>query len=89
MSPRLAASAALSCAVILGGCTVGPNYKKPDATVPAKWEVEQPWRESAPKDTFDKGEWWKVFNDEALNTFETQAIAENQTLKISIARLEQ
>lgn len=89
MSPRLAASAALSCAVILGGCTVGPNYKKPDATVPAKWDVEQPWRESAPKDAFDKGEWWKVFNDNDLNTFEAQAIAENQTIKISIAHLEQ
>jgi len=89
VSPRLAASAALSCAVILGGCTVGPNYKKPDATVPAKWEVEQPWRESAPKDAFDKGEWWKVFNDNDLNTFEAQAIAENQTIKISIAHLEQ
>jgi len=89
VSPRLAASAALSCAVILGGCTVGPNYKKPDATVPAKWDVEQPWRESAPKDAFDKGEWWKVFNDNDLNTFEAQAIAENQTIKISIAHLEQ
>ena len=89
MSLRLAASAALSCAVILGGCTVGPNYKKPDATVPAKWDVEQPWRESAPKDAFDKGEWWKVFNDNDLNTFEAQAIAENQTIKISIAHLEQ
>ena len=89
MSLRLAASAALSSAVILGGCTVGPNYKKPDATVPAKWDVEQPWRESAPKDAFDKGEWWKVFNDNDLNTFEAQAIAENQTIKISIAHLEQ
>ena len=89
MSLRLAASAALSCAVILGGCTVGPNYKKPDATAPAKWDVEQPWRESAPKDAFDKGEWWKVFNDNDLNTFEAQAIAENQTIKISIAHLEQ
>ena len=57
--------------------------------MPQHWDVEQPWRESAPKDAFDKGEWWKVFNDDALNTFETQAIAENQTLKISIAHLEQ
>ncbi len=84
-----AAPCALLCAFILTGCNVGPNYKKADATVPAKWDVEQPWRESAPKDTFDKGEWWKVFNDDDLNTFETQAIAENQTIKISIARLEQ
>src|ERR1700729_1241412 len=89
LSVRLGATAALLAAFVLTGCTVGPNYKKPDATNAAHWDVEQPWRESAPKDAFDKGEWWKVFNDDELNTFETQAIAENQTIKISIARLEQ
>jgi outer membrane protein, multidrug efflux system len=88
-SLRLIAPAALACAFVLAGCTVGPNYKKPDATVATHWDVEQPWRESAPKDAFDKGEWWKVFNDDELNTFETQAIAENQTIKVSIAHLEQ
>src|SRR5579863_2208719 len=88
-SLHLAASVALVIAFIFGGCTVGPNYKKPDAPVAAHWDVEQPWRESAPKDAFDKGEWWKVFNDDDLNTFESQAIAENQTIKISIAHLEQ
>ena len=69
----MAALAALSSAFAIAGCTVGPNYKKPDATVAQHWDVEQPWRESAPKDTFDKGEWWKVFNDDQLDTFETQA----------------
>jgi outer membrane protein, multidrug efflux system len=88
-SLRIVAPAALFCAFVIGGCTVGPNYKKPDATVAAKWDVEQPWRESAPKDAFDKGEWWKVFNDDDLNSFESQAIAENQTIKVSIAHLEQ
>src|SRR5579863_7356954 len=82
-------AAAALCSALLAGCTVGPNYKKPNATVAQHWDVEQPWRESAPKDTFDKGEWWKVFNDDDLNTFESQAIAENQTIKISIAHLEQ
>jgi outer membrane protein, multidrug efflux system len=89
LSLRLATSAVIVSAFALGGCTVGPNYKKPDATVAAHWDVEQPWRESAPKDAFDKGDWWKVFNDDDLNTFESQAIAENQTIKISIAHLEQ
>jgi outer membrane protein, multidrug efflux system len=89
MSLRRAASVAIFGACILGGCNVGPNYKKPDATPAAHWDVEQPWRESAPKDSFDKGEWWKVFNDDDLNKFESQAVAENQTIKISIARLEQ
>jgi NodT family efflux transporter outer membrane factor (OMF) lipoprotein len=76
-------------AAVLTGCTVGPNYKRPAATVPAQWDVAAPWRESAPKDNVPKGEWWDVFHDEELNAFEKQALAENQTIKVSIAHLEQ
>jgi multidrug efflux system outer membrane protein len=79
----------LACGVLLGGCTVGPNYKRPTATVPAQWDVVEPWRESAPKDSLAKGEWWTVFQDDELNGFEKQALAENQTLRVSIAHLEQ
>jgi len=81
--------ALLTCAVALGGCTVGPNYKRPTAAVPAKWDVAEPWRESAPKDGVSKGEWWSVFHDGELNALEKNALAENQTIKISIAHLVQ
>jgi multidrug efflux system outer membrane protein len=83
------ASIMLFAGALLGGCTVGPNYKRPAATVPAQWDVAAPWRESAPKDSLPKGEWWDVFHDEELNAFEKQALAENQTIKVSIAHLEQ
>jgi multidrug efflux system outer membrane protein len=73
----------------LAGCSIGPNYKRPDAPVATKWDVEEPWRESAPKDSLPKGEWWTVYHDDDLNTLEQQALAANQTLKVSIARLEQ
>jgi outer membrane protein, multidrug efflux system len=81
--------AAATIAAIASGCTVGPNYKRPAAVTPAKWDVAEPWRESAPKDTFPKGEWWSVFHDDELNALETQALAENQTLKVALAHLEQ
>src|SRR5580692_2739390 len=94
--PRLVKAARISvpptlllAGALLGGCTVGPNYKKPAATAPPQWDVAAPWRESAPKDNVPKGEWWDVFHDEELNAFEKQALAENQTIKISIAHLEQ
>jgi multidrug efflux system outer membrane protein len=80
---------AATIAVIGSGCTVGPNYKRPAAVTPAKWDVAEPWRESAPKDAFPKGEWWSVFRDDELNALETQALAENQTLKVALAHLEQ
>jgi multidrug efflux system outer membrane protein len=84
-------AAALWAAIVgaLAGCSVGPNYKRPAATVPAQWDVAEPWRESAPKDAFPKGAWWAVFRDDDLNTLEKEALAENQTIKISLAHLEQ
>src|SRR5271169_6489089 len=76
-------------ALALVGCTVGPNYHRPSAEVPAHWDTAAPWRQSTPMDGLPKGEWWTVFHDEELNSLEQQAIDANQTIKISIARLEQ
>src|ERR1700686_1183943 len=83
------AGASFTLAAWLAGCTVGPNYHRPTAPVPATWDVEEPWRESAPKDLIPKGEWWTVFHDDELSGLEKQAIDANQTIKVSIARLEQ
>src|SRR6202162_3248499 len=80
---------AFSLAACLAGCTVGPNYHRPTAPVPATWDVQEPWRESAPKDLIPKGEWWAVFHDDELTALEKQAIDANQTIRVSIARLEQ
>lgn len=75
--------------VFAAGCTVGPKYQRATAPVPAKWDVSEPWRESAPKDGVAKGEWWSVFHDDELSAFEKQALEANQTIKVSAARLEQ
>jgi outer membrane protein, multidrug efflux system len=71
------------------GCTVGPNYQRPSAPVPAQWDVAAPWRESAPKDSIPKGEWWSVFHDEELNGLEKDALTANQTLQAAIANYNQ
>ena len=79
----------LAVCALIGGCTVGPKYQRATAPVPAKWDVSEPWRESAPKDGVAKGEWWSVFRDDELSALEKQALDANQTIKISVARLEQ
>jgi NodT family efflux transporter outer membrane factor (OMF) lipoprotein len=79
----------LAICVLIAGCTVGPRYQRATAPVPAKWDVSEPWRESAPKDGVAKGEWWSVFHDDELSALEKHALDANQTVKISVARLEQ
>jgi len=83
------AVAGLIAIAFAGACTVGPNYKRPAAVVPAKWDVSEPWRESAPQDATPKGQWWGVFHDDELNALEAQSLEANQTIKISVARLRQ
>jgi len=73
----------------LVGCTVGPNYKKPAAPVPAKWDVQEPFREAAPKDAVPKTAWWTVFHDDELTGLESDLLAANQTLKVSLAHYQQ
>ena len=73
----------------LAGCTVGPNYKKPTAAVPAKWDVEDPFREAVPKDAVPKTTWWTVFHNDELNGLENDLLSANQTLKVSLAHYQQ
>jgi len=82
-------SAAILAALCTVGCTVGPNYHRADAPAATHWDVAEPWRESAPKDALGKGDWWEVFRDDDLNGFEHDALQSNQTIKVSVARLEQ
>ncbi len=84
------AAAALVCS-LLAGCTVGPNYKRPAAPVPAPdaYKTPAPWRQAAPKDSLPKGNWWEVFNDPELNAYEQQLLAANQSLLAAKNRLEE
>jgi NodT family efflux transporter outer membrane factor (OMF) lipoprotein len=76
-------------AVLFAGCAVGPNYQRASAPVPAHWDAVEPWRESAPKDAFAKGEWWRIFHEDTLDALEKDALRSNQSLKIAAAHLEQ
>ena len=86
---RSSALLGLAACSVAYGCSVGPKYQRATAPVPAKWDIAEPWRESAPKDGVAKGEWWSVFRDDDLSALERQAFDANQTIKVAAARLEQ
>jgi NodT family efflux transporter outer membrane factor (OMF) lipoprotein len=87
-------AALLTLVALTGGCTVGPRYAKPAATapttaVPTAWKTQPPWQEAAPKDGIPKGEWWQVFHDPELDSYEKQLLEANQSLLASRDHLEQ
>jgi multidrug efflux system outer membrane protein len=77
--PVLAALGALA----LSGCiNVGPDYVRPESTLPEKWGTP------APAVAVDPA-WWKLFNDAELNKLVDEALANNRDIAIAAARVEQ
>ena len=75
--------------LILGGCTVGPNYHRPSVPAAPAWKEQPPWRTATPQDSIPKGAWWTIFGDSELNQYEAQALSANQTIEIARNQLEQ
>ncbi len=82
----------------LAGCTVGPDYKRPEATtIPAAYAGvtnagvsniggTNDWKVAQPQAQLPKGNWWEIFGDPELTELESQASAANQQLKVAVAR---
>jgi NodT family efflux transporter outer membrane factor (OMF) lipoprotein len=87
-SVRSLIPAALSLAALLfaSSCTVGPDYKRPAATVPTAYKENPNWRAAQPGDTTIRGKWWEMFGDPALNSLEEQINVSNQSLKAAEAQ---
>ncbi|OLL29409.1 RND transporter [Burkholderia sp. SRS-W-2-2016] len=77
--PTLAISAA--CALLLAACAVGPNYQRPDTTIPASFKEAAPgWKVAEPADQHDRGNWWAIYEDPQLNELQDKLNAANQTI---------
>src|SRR6516165_3314404 len=75
-------------AVFMSSCTVGPDYQRPDAPVPAQYK-EAGWKVGEPLDAIDRGAWWSVYEDPLLDDLEKQIDISNQNLKAAAAAFEQ
>jgi NodT family efflux transporter outer membrane factor (OMF) lipoprotein len=75
--------------VLLAGCTVGPNYKRPAAEVPAAYKEVGNWKQAQPNEQNLGGNWWEIFQDPQLNALEAQVDVSNQNLKAAAAQYTQ
>jgi multidrug efflux system outer membrane protein len=79
--------AAPLCVVLLAGCTVGPNYRPPEAgtlSVPDTY-----YQRSAGTAPADLARWWERFDDPLLTRLIDEATAGNLDLAAASARLTQ
>lgn len=82
----------LACA-LLGGCAVGPDYVRPEVNTPARFKEAaatadkwQPLDAAAASAPVAPAEWWKIFNDPALDALEQELQINNQNILIAEAQ---
>jgi outer membrane protein TolC len=86
MRARLAAT--LCTVLALGACSFAPAYKVPDSAPPTTaYKESGDWKPAQPADSQDRGAWWTIFQDPALDVLEAQLADANQDLKAAYARL--
>lgn len=70
--------------VILTGCMVGPNYKRPTPIISPVFKELRPapgWDYASPHlAALPKGSWWTIYNDPLLNELEAQVDINNQNV---------
>jgi len=74
--------ALLLVALLVPGCLVGPDYRRPDVEVPAEWRT-------GPGGPTSLGEqaWWEVFNDPTLQEMIRNALVANRDVQVAVARV--
>jgi multidrug efflux system outer membrane protein len=75
----------LSLMLMVSGCLVGPNYKRPATTPPDKYYMETSENAASIADL----PWWEVFKDPQLQAVIQEALKNNYDVRIAAARIEQ
>ena len=94
----LSALVALGLAGPTSGCLVGPDYARPSVESPfgyreggrredgaATVASRKGWRAARPNDAAERGDWWRVFRDPALDRLIRSVDVDNQSLRAAVA----
>lgn len=80
--------ALFSCALLLAGCTVGPNYHRPAINTPGAYRGETAVQtSSASVGSLGNEKWWTVFQDPVLQQLIRIALKQNYDIQIAATRV--
>ncbi len=85
MSAR-ALACTLSLAAATAGCAVGPNYRSPEPAAPAQGAFQGAAAAAFAPDP-PPGDWWRLYQDPALDRLVAQALSANTDLRVAAANL--
>ncbi|MEI9986193.1 MAG: TolC family protein [Aliidongia sp.] len=89
MIRRLCRRAVPVTVLLLTGCTLGPDFQKPDSWSPESWfsTPQAPPVPSAPVAEPVRADWWAVFKDDELTALEHRAADANLDVRTAALRL--
>lgn len=76
---------ALAAGLLAAACTVGPNYHRPQTSVPAAFRFDT----HPPADSFADQSWWQIYQDAILDELLSEALANNLDVRIAATRVEE
>ena len=78
----------LCTALVLSGCTMGPNYRRPTVAVPPTYRgLAAEGTAQTQTATIGDQKWWDIFQDEQLRTLIRTALQQNYDLRIAASRI--
>jgi outer membrane protein, multidrug efflux system len=86
METTMRKSLILLVVMALSGCVTLPEMKQLKTDLPASWQLSE--QEGKPQGTV-AADWWKAYNDPALDALMAEALAHNHDLKLAAARIEE
>ena len=73
----------------LAACTAGPNYVRPPVETPVAFKEAGRWKPAEPRDGANRGKWWDIFQDPALDALMQKVNVSNQNLAKAEAQYRQ
>ncbi|TMH70614.1 MAG: efflux transporter outer membrane subunit, partial [Betaproteobacteria bacterium] len=73
--------------LLLAGCAVGPNYKRPQVAVPSQWTVAAARGTAATP--IEQDDWWSSFQDPELNSLVERSTKQNLDLQLALERVQE
>jgi outer membrane protein, multidrug efflux system len=83
---RLKWVALAATGLLSGGCTVGPDFKRPEPAVPAQWSSTATTSTAVSTDTA-LVTWWTSFQEPALTSLIERSTASNLDLRAAVLRI--
>ena len=85
-------AAAASLATLLGACSIGPLYQRPNPTatpIPDHYKEAEGWVVAQPADALQRDAWWQAFGDATLDKLAASVAVSNQNIATAIANYAQ